>query len=701
MRNIHLAGNFLDYMSSLSAKETKQVAKAVKQIKVDPTIPALRRHAINATPSKSIYSYSVNKDIRIIAQEPTGEDCYLLYVDHHDVAYLWIEKRKIDLGQGGQLLAVVTEQQSQDTSSESTPQVDQPGASYKGHDLSELLPAPAKGTPCLFDPYKDAELVNLGVPTSYLAMVRRIVTEDDLTFLLDKIPNTIADLLIDATRSSSTAEDGSTQLEVITPQPKEQERISYRSIFNDDELESWQKEVEAAMAGSFKDWRVYLHPIQRKAVETNSKGPSRITGGAGTGKTVCGLHRAQYLLSKGFSKVTLLTYNNDLTDNLKDLAVTLMGDAVGKQVEVCTYFHYIDGLLARQGKQLSNRKMEKAAFFRPAVESVAISGLAEQWTDELIDFLFDEIHEVIAPQQLKSSAAYIKAKRPRGARPLKLPQKKLVWQVYEASWQHACRTGHIPYKLTSHYALALGLEPSPEVALVVDEVQDLNAADLALIGAIAPGPNQLTLLEDAKQRIYGRGYSLKNLGINVVGRRSINLHINYRTTAEIGDAAAKSLESLALPLGDIPRALRSGQAPVTFQHKDRDEEFKWVAKTIDQVKTEGFTKIAVIAHHKATLEKIEPVLVARNIAFQSKRTDTKLGSGSGVYVTTIHSAKGLEFEIVFLIGFRSPRTPSWARNKPDSEQQDALRKEQHLLYVALSRARDRLYVSGPEAFPYA
>lgn len=702
MINIHIAGNFFDFLSNLNAKETKQFSKAMRQLKSDPSSPALRRHKLDRTPSKNLVSYSVNRDIRIIALEPTRDDIYLLYINHHDVAYQWAENRKIEQGEGAQIFSVIaspTEAAPQSPAPEPLHQDAEP-KTYDSAALSELLPERQKGKAGLFDPYTDFEIMALGVPRGYIPMVRRILSENDLEFLLDKIPPTVADILIEATasRSDEPTSEGHPKLEVITPAPEE--KVDYRSIRGDEELDQILADLDAAMSRSFKDWRVYLHPVQRKAVEAKSKGPTRITGGAGTGKTVCGLHRANFLLDQGYKKVVLLTYNNDLTRNLQELAVDLMGPKVGEQVMVSSFFQYLDGLLARRGRQLSRRAMTPAEFFRPAIESVPTSNLAREWNDSLINALYQEICEVIAPQNLKTVDEYIRAKRPKGFVPLKLAQKKTVWEVYQASWQHACKTGEMHYDLTSHLAMTLGVDPDPAVALVVDEVQDLRATDLAFLGAVAPGPCQLTLLEDSKQRIYGRGYSLKKLGINIQGRRSINLHINYRTTEQIGDVAAKSLESLDLPLSDIPRAVRSGPAPVVFQSSDTSEELNWVAQKIDELKAEGFAKIAVIARKKEILKQMEPVFLQRRIAFQKGRTGTNLGSDSGVVLTTMHSAKGLEFEIVFIVGYRQPRLPTWAKSMDSVRQEDELRKEKHLLYVATSRARDRLYVSGPEEFPY-
>src|SRR5690348_13022304 len=74
--------------------------------------------------------------------------------------------------------------------------------------------------------------------------------------------------------------------------------------------------------GDFGAWRVFLHPEQRKYAERSYSGPFRLSGGAGTGKTVVLLHRARMLARRSpDSRVLLTTFTTNLADQLRtDLA---------------------------------------------------------------------------------------------------------------------------------------------------------------------------------------------------------------------------------------------------------------------------------------------------------------------------------------------------------------------------------------------
>ena len=255
----------------------------------------------------------------------------------------------------------------------------------------------------------------------------------------------------------------------------------------------------------------------------------------------------------------------------------------------------------------------------------------------------------------------------------------------------------MPGELVSHFALELKLSPHENTCLIVDEVQDLTAADLAFIGEQAPGANQLTLLEDSKQRIYGSGYSLKSLGINVVGKRSQKLFVNYRTTEEIGKAAALSLHGLEIDKIELPRSLRHGENAQVRRFTDSAEEAEWVKEHIYEVQKKGVKRIAVLGRTRKSLEGVQSLLTEEGVDFEFIERINPIPDDGVVSLCTMHSAKGLEFEAVFVVGLDYGAEGLAAKREIRENKklfEDYHKRERHLLYVATSRARDLLFLSG-------
>ncbi|HET9237827.1 MAG TPA: hypothetical protein VFO10_11280 [Oligoflexus sp.] len=206
--------------------------------------------------------------------------------------------------------------------------------------------------------------------------------------------------------------------------------------------------------------------------------------------------------------------------------------------------------------------------------------------------------DIIAVQQLKSVGDYVRAPRKGALIQLSMEQKEDLWNIYECAWQLALAQKKIPFELVAHYAMDLKLRKHDDEAIVVDEVQDLRAVDLAFLAEQASGENQLTLLEDGKQRIYGPGYSLKALGINVAGKRSIKLYVNYRTTEEISKVAHDTLIDCGLQAIDLPKSLRHGPSPEMRKFSSKSKRMDWLVEVTLELHKKGRHRLAVIARFR-------------------------------------------------------------------------------------------------------
>jgi hypothetical protein len=240
-------------------------------------------------------------------------------------------------------------------------------------------------------------------------------------------------------------------------------------------------------------------------------------------------------------------------------------------------------------------------------------------------------------------------------------------------------------------------------ALLIDEAHDFEDDWLRMASQmVSPETNSLLVLYDDAQSIYQpkrRKFNFASVGIDARGRTNI-LRLNYRNTAEVMALAVHCAQQLltresgAPPAGDDEMPLvepatagRRGPLPLLLEGRDGHEEAALVAERIAAAYAEGtaLDEIAVLARAKYLLEPIARELHNRGLAAQSmaaqafRRFDWKQPS---VKLLTMHSAKGLEFPHVYIVGLQS-------LPMREEAEESALR----LLYVAMTRSTHRLVLS--------
>lgn len=504
-------------------------------------------------------------------------------------------------------------------------------------------------------------------------------------------------------------------------------KMQFTFVEDDEEL---RRIIEA---GDFAAWRTFLHPEQRKYVEKDYEGAFRLSGGAGTGKTVVAIHRARRLaVSDPSARIVLTTYNRTLAADLKaslkalDPAVTI-ADRLG---EPGVYVSGIDALgssvlshaggiadaaqtvLGQRGTELSRNRTNSDKVWREVAQSVE-SGLDAKLATP--GFLESEYVGVILANRVTTLEQYAKVARPgRGVR-LSRPQRISIWKLIEAYR----RQGRMDDSLSFPEVLALAAERLRTRAesgdgfvadhVLVDEAQDLHATHWALLRAlVAEGPNDLFIAEDSHQRIYGQPVVLKRFGIKIVGRAR-RLTLNYRTTAQnlhfavsiLSGANYKDLEQGEESAEDY-RSARLGPNPRLLECRDHADELDKVAEQIrewlapsedsDQPEVEPST-IAVLTRGQSDRGQFVRALGERGV--DARALDSNPATTGHVQVLTMHRSKGMEFSKVVLAGIDDSHVPSAAtlRTVPEEEHAEALLRERSLLYVAASRARDELVVT--------
>jgi superfamily I DNA/RNA helicase len=456
-------------------------------------------------------------------------------------------------------------------------------------------------------------------------------------------------------------------------------------------------------ARPFALWRVFLHPAQRRTAHAAYRGPARIMGGPGTGKTVAALHRALHLARQSSTphSILLTTFSRTLSAALeRDLRVLFDDD---------------DDLLTRvdvRGLDQLAHQIVTAEHGRPVLLTPAeerewwATAVAEQAPESTPAFLAEEWRTVVLARDIPDALGYVRTPRPGRGRPLSAAQRGPIWaamRVFTERLRRERRWTHETVCVEAARILAAQME-RPYRHAIVDEAQDLAPWQWRLIrAAVAPGSDDLFIAGDAHQRIYGHRVSLRQLGIDVVGR-SERLRINYRTTAEIltwsmGLLPGEAVEGIDADAEALTgcRSEVHGPAPILIATADRDGEASRLIATVRAWLAEGVRpgQIGVAARTTALARAAVTALGSAGIEA------TVLGEGTrgsaGVVVATMHRMKGLEFRCVAVIGVDARTVPLAAAVAADTEDPIAhewdIQRERCLLFVACTRAREQLVVS--------
>jgi superfamily I DNA/RNA helicase len=290
---------------------------------------------------------------------------------------------------------------------------------------------------------------------------------------------------------------------------------------------------------------------------------------------------------------------------------------------------------------------------------------------------------------------------------LSRPQRAAVWETFDEYKRNLNILGKLEWidviRQTRMYLAGKG-PMLPYRAVVVDETQDLHPEDLRLIRQIVPeGANDLFLVGDAHQRIYGRPVVLGQCGINIKGRSS-KLRINYRTTEEIRGWSLAVLNNQ--PIDDLDggvdndqayRSLLHGEQPAIRNFPSLSQEKKFIAESItkllEDVKPETICLVA--RTNKQLFEDYIPALLSAQIDYLLLGPDTPEDAGEGIRLATMHRVKGLEFHHVIIAGVNAGVLPWESRYKLDeAEQFDSELQERCLFHVACTRARDTLTITS-------
>ena len=680
--NFRIADTFTDSLSKLTNEEQKSVKTTAFDLQMNPANPGMQFHKLEKAKDKRFWSVRVSSDLRLIVHR-TEDSLLLCYVDHHDNAYQWAESRKLETHpQTGAAQLVEIRETVKEIIIPQYKEAEKPAAQAK---------------PLLFKDCTDDELLKYGVPTEWLDDVRK-VSEDTILELADHLPGEAAEALLCLATG--------TQPQIIPPaavgsdpfkHPDAERR--FRTMQNIEEL-------ERALEFPWEKWMIFLHPAQRQMVEKDYGGPTRVSGSAGTGKTIVALHRAVFLSrSNPDARLLLTTFSDTLANALRIRMRRLISNTprVGERLE-CIALNEI-GLRLYEAKNGRTR----------IVSDAEIAKIMKEASTEVPDhkfplsFLITEWKDVVDAWQLNTWEEYRDAKRL--GRKSRLPEKQRVvlWSIFEKvrvklQSKKLLTYAEIFTRLAAHFAKSKKL---PFDYVVVDEAQDVSIAQLKFLAALGSGrKNGLFFAGDLGQRIFQQPFSWKSLGVDIRGR-SRTLRINYRTSHQIRIQADRLLGKEITDVdGNVEErrgivSVFNGPKPAILICDSQKKEIDAVAKWIKERIGDGMLphEIGIFVRSEAQLPR------AQSAVEKSKNSycilDDKVETASGnVSISTMHLAKGLEFCAVCVMACDDNVVPLQERIEmagDDAELEEVYNTERHLLYVACTRAREHLLITSGDS----
>ena len=674
-----IADTFTASIDRLTADEQKAAKTTAFDLQMNPANPGIQMHRVDGSRDKGFWSARISRDLRLIVHR-TASSFMLCYADHHDAAYQWAERRVIERHPRTGAAQIVEVR-------ETVREVEVP------HYVLAEEPATPASKPRLFDHVTDDELLGYGVPEEWLGDARA-ATEDTLFALAEHLPSEAAEALL------QLATGGTPPPPVQVPEdsdpfehPDAQRR--FRLMENADEL-------ERALDYPWEQWTVFLHPAQRATVEREYNGPARVTGSAGTGKTVVALHRAVHLARRHpGSHVLLTTFSDALASALRvKLGRLLGGDEVRERISV----QAIDRVGIEQYEAaFGPANLVDDSMLRALIREASEAAEEHRFTDR---FLETEWADVVDAWQLSTWESYRDVARLGRRTRLGENQRALLWSIFDRVRTELAGRDLVTlagvFAAATEHAAASG--QSPYDFVVVDESQDISVPQLRFLAALRGDTEEgLFFAGDLGQRIFQTPFSWLSLGVDVRGRSS-TLRINYRTSHQIRRQADRLLPPEMSDVDgntDTRRGTVSafnGPEPTVAVLDTIEEEAVTIAEWIEARAGEGVPaeEIGVFVRSEAELERARAAIEAAGLTAAGLESGAEVAPGHAA-IGTMHLAKGLEFRAVVVAACDDEVIPLQSRIEAvadTADLEDAYNTERHLLYVACTRARDHLLITG-------
>ncbi len=678
MAQLMLHREVLKNFGKLPAKVQKKIYELIKKFEVDSKQAGMHLEPLEPmVKDKKVRSARVGDDYRAIIIAPEQGDTFLLmYVDHHDKAYRWCANKQFEAhGSLGTFQVFDVEEVTKVIEKESFT----PPEAKKEEEYYVL------------DGMSDEDLFHAGAPEALIPAIRAVRNNESFEQLAEYLPTEAQQVLYGVVMGLSLDQSleemlGFTETTAVIPTgPGDFTHLAEVSNL-DLVLVEGEEDLKNILSEDIEEWRIFLHPYQRKLVQWNVKGPMKINGAAGTGKTVALMHRAVWLANQleADEKILVTTFTTNLSVTIKAL-IEQMTPSLHNRIEV-TNLHQLARTICQRsgwrGKIAEDNDRQIIWYDLSQKESTAEAGFT-------LPELIDEYDQVIDRMGIDTEEGYLTVIR-SGRKRLVRKQRKQLWKIFSEFQRELAKRNLLTFEGVVHQArLAVEQGKFHKYRYVlVDELQDFGLESLRLIAAVSPIEEELTnplcVVGDGHQRLYGNvPIALSRAGINVRGR-SRRLKINYRTSEQIRLLAHGILNNVEVDdldggtvetIGD--RSVFRGPEPQIVNCSSQEEAAEaisiWVKGLIENTGL-GTHEICITPANDAVLSNLENAGI-KTLELKPRQKDPGQEE-QGIRYGTKKRIKGLEFKAVALIA--------------DSSYEQ--KKSRFADYVAATRAREHLLV---------
>lgn len=699
-KNVVWGEDFFDSLGKLPKAVKLQALLVCGNLMQGKVNNGMNFESLNNPLDRSFRSIRLDNTYRLILSEQP-KSYIMLWADHHDDAYDWARNRRLNVNRVSgalELQVIKTVEVVREIPVYQTVEVEGSLLSHiTKEQLNELLPV------------SDDLLVRLLAYRDVDSML------EDSQMLEEALGRSGVDVLLSLASGDDYDTVKSTYLSSSKIDPDDidtavDNKASQMSFFKFDN----ENDMKIAAEYPLDKWRLFLHPDQRVLVEKDFNGPVRVTGGAGTGKTVAAMHRARHLAQRLVQlrhpgKVLFTTFTKNLALDIEDNLTKLCDPDELEHIEVIN-------LDAWAHERMKQRGINVRLSFIPQVKKAA----EDSWQDALDKLdgnkrptgmsdaeIEKEWKHVIQANGVNTLAEYYRVSRAGRRISLRKADKEALWPVFEEYRALLKEQGIMEPE--DMYAAVCGLiDEDPRISamyehVIVDEAQDFGNAAYKLIAKILSHKsievNGLYITGDAHQRIYTRKVVLSRCGINVRGR-SRRLRINYRTTEETRKWATAVLDNCAVDDLDNGtdsnkgyRSLTKGVPPQVRTFADAGDEMNAIAQAIKDLQAKDVepSAICIAAPSGKKVDEYRKELAKRGVETDPIESNKRARDSKLSRISTFHRVKGLEFDYMILV---SMDDQTW---EPYMVDEDAQLRARCLVHVAATRARVELLVTASPA----
>ena len=723
---------------ALDASVKKQAYAFLEKLSANDALPGLHIEPIGGAADERVRTGRVNDFYRAVLFKLQGQADAAHYVYlgvlAHDDAIAFAKKVKLTVNPVNGIAELITATEAAapaarsempNSGASTTEEVERPPS-----DSGKLAPALLSGLGI-----DEAALVNdIGINPALAKAALAAQTEDEILALaadavqwqglalidlasgtsVDEVKQSLS--ITDAAARAVASQEEDAQILAALQHPAA--KMQFAFVEDDEELR------RAIEDSDFAAWRVFLHPEQRRYATTSYSGPFRLSGGAGTGKTVVLLHRARHLARRNpHARILLTTFTKNLAEAMRsdlralDPEVQLAAKLGDPGVFVSGIDAAVSAVLRTAGPGLAQ---DLECILGPRSSEISARTPDAYWADAVVGahdlppglqtkaFLAAEYAMVVLPARVTSRDEYLTSRRPGRGVALDRKKRLSVWQVMEAYRARASIDGCIDFAEAAAVAAATLRRRTADTGVhmvdhvLVDEGQDLQPTHWQYLRALAAeGQDDVFLAEDSHQRIYGHRVVLGRYGIKIVGR-SQRLKLNYRTTAQNLHYAVTILGGgeVYSDLEDAPttskqyRSARTGPVPRLVEVATLTEELDTAAQVIRLWLDSGVVPetIGILVRDAQHAGQASRGLADREVSVRLVEQAVKPGAP---LVMTMHRAKGMEFSRVLIFGMNEGLMPAdyLLKGLEEADREDVMLRERSLLYVAATRARDELVIT--------